>query len=31
VSPGLSGRYAKRQARPEGTTDLPAEAQLADA
>jgi osmoprotectant transport system permease protein len=31
VSPGLSGRYAKRQARPEGTTELPAEAQLADA
>jgi osmoprotectant transport system permease protein len=31
VSPGLSGRYATRQARPEGTTNLTAEAQLADA
>jgi osmoprotectant transport system permease protein len=31
VSPGLSGRYAKRQARPAGTTDSPAEAQLAEA
>lgn len=31
VSPGLSGRYAKRQARPEGRTDRPAEAQLAEA
>jgi len=31
VSPGLSGRYATRQARPGGTTDSVAEAQLADA